>query len=142
MPKRKAIRLDDELAKELLAAFAQLVSEHVETHVQRGFLQRTGLARNRLFRLKRLPSSIDSGAGEMRFSFIELVRIANELGYSSLSEMITEIERESLERLRHKTPEIRRRHKAIGLASVFLNLTADEMDSIRQALEIVDGKPQ
>ena len=69
------------------------------------------------------------------------MRIARELGFSSLSELVARIERESLENLRSENPETTRRHKAIVLASVFLQLTPDEMDSIRQALEIVDGKP-
>ena len=134
-------RLDDELANEMLKAIAHLITAHVETHIQNTFLLRTGIARNRIFRLKRLRQSSDADPGEIRFSFTELVRIARELGYSSLSELVARIERESLENLRSENPETTRRHKAIVLASIFLQLSADEMDSIRKALEIVDGKP-
>ena len=141
MEERKPGRLDDELANEMLRALAQLITTHVETHIQNTFLHRTGIARNRVFRLKRLRQAPDSNPSEIRFSFTELVRIARELGFSSLSELVARIERESLEKLRSENPETTRRHKAIVLASVFLQLTPDEMDSIRQALEIVDGKP-
>ena len=141
MAEGKPGRLDDELANEMLRALAHLISIHVETHIQNTFLHRTGIARNRIFRLKRLRHSADSHPGEIRFSFTELVRIARELGFSSLSELIARIERESLVNLRSENPETTRRHKAIVLASLFLQLSTEEMDSIRQALEIVNGKP-
>ena len=141
MEERKPGRLDDELANEMLRALAQLISAHVETHIQNTFLNRTGIARNRVFRLKRLRQARDANTSEIRFSFTELVRIARELGFASLSELVARIERESLENLRSENPETTRRHKAIVLASVFLQLTPDEMDSIRKALDIVDGKP-
>ena len=141
MVEGKPGRLDDELSKEMLKTLAYLISDHVETHIQNTFLQRTGIARNRIFRLKRLRQAAEVDPGEIRFSFTELVRIGRELGFSSLSELIARIERESLENLRSEDPETTRRHKAIVLASIFLQLSVDEMDSIRQALEIVDGKP-
>ncbi len=141
MAEGKPGRLDDELANEMLRALAHLISIHVETHIQNTFLHRTGIARNRIFRLKRLRHSADANPGEIRFSFTELVRIARELGFSSLSELVARIERESLANLRSENPETTRRHKAIVLASIFLQLSTEEMDSIRQALEIVDGKP-
>ncbi len=139
MTELKPGRLDDEVGQEMLMSMAKLICGHVETHIQSAFLNRTGIARNRIFRLKSLLSPDEPDPGEIRFSFIELVRIARELGYASVSEMITVVERESLENLRSENPETLRRYKAITLASVFLQLTADEMDSIRHALNIVDG---
>ena len=144
MAEGKPGRLDDELANEMLRALAHLISIHVETHIQNTFLHRTGIARNRIFRLKRLRHSADANPGEIRFLFhgnwCEPAR-TRELGFSSLSELVARIERESLANLRSENPETTRRHKAIVLASIFLQLSTEEMDSIRQALEIVDGKP-
>jgi len=149
MKRQASDRMEEELAEEMLGSLATLISDHIATHVQSRFLQRTGIARNRIFRLRafqpepgKAPGSSKApvGArtpGEIRFSMIELLRIAHELDFSTVSEMVAQLEREALERLRTDDPDARRRHRAIELAANFLRLSQDELDCIRQALDIL-----
>ncbi len=127
------------VGREMVLGLARRVDEHVETHVQNVFIKRTGIARNRIFRIKdklKDPTSTE----EIRFSLPELVRIAGELRFPSLSAMIEDIEGEALRTLNQHTDETLRRRRSIELAAMFLKLSDSELERMREALDLVTSQ--
>ena len=132
--------LNETVAEEMVLGLARRIDEHVETHLQNAFIQRTGIARNRIFRIKDRLKSPDIKQ-EIRFSIPELARIAKELRYMTLTGFIEEVESEALRKLDRHTDETLKRRRAIELAAMFLKLSESEMEQIRTALELVSAPP-
>ncbi len=132
--------LNETVAEEMVLGLARRIDEHVETHLQNAFIQRTGIARNRIFRIKDKLKSPDIKQ-EIRFSIPELARIAKELRYMTLTGFIEEVESEALRKLDRHTNETLKRRRAIELAAMFLKLSESEMEQIRTALELVSAPP-
>ena len=132
--------LNETVAEEMVLGLARRIDEHVETHLQNAFIQRTGIARNRIFRIKDKLKSPDTKQ-EIRFSIPELARIAKELRYMTLTGFIEEVESEALRKLDRHTDETLKRRRAIELAAMFLKLSESEMEQIRTALELVSTPP-
>ena len=132
--------LNETVAEEMVLGLARRIDEHVETHLQNAFIQRTGIARNRIFRIKDKLKSPDIKQ-EIRFSIPELARIAKELRYMTLTGFIEEVESEALRKLDRHTDETLKRRRAIELAAMFLKLSESEMEQIRTALELVSAPP-
>ena len=132
--------LNETVAEEMVLGLARRIDEHVETHLQNAFIQRTGIARNRIFRIKDRLKSPDMKQ-EIRFSIPELARIAKELRYMTLTGFIEEVESEALRKLDRHTDETLKRRRAIELAAMFLKLSESEMEQIRTALELVSAPP-
>ena len=128
--------LNETVAEEMVLGLARRIDEHVETHLQNAFIQRTGVARNRIFRIKDKLKSPDMKQ-EIRFSIPELARIAKELRYITLTGFIEDVESEALRKLDRHTNETLKRRRAIELAAMFLKLSESEMEQIRTALELV-----
>lgn len=128
--------VDEIVAQRMVNSLAEIIDDHVESHVQSVFINRTGIARNRIFRIKDKVKNPNSSE-EIRFSVPELLRVARELRYSSLTSFIEDIESDALHSLDEHTDETTRRRKSIELAALFLKLSEGELDRIREALKLV-----
>lgn len=134
--KERDREIDELVAQRMVICLAELIDDHVESHVQNVFINRTGIARNRIFRIKEKIRNPDS-TEEIRFSIPELLRIAREMRYSSLTSFIEDIEADALHGLEQHTDETSRRRKSIELAALFLKLSDGELQRIREALDLV-----
>ena len=132
--------LDDRLAHELARALAGIIDQHLQAHTQSSFVRQTGITRSRVHRLRSLVRSGKRHPGEMRFSVIELVRIADALGYGTVGELVAKVERQALQVVGYDSTDARRRHLAAELSARFLRLSDDEIDSIQLALDVVRGR--
>lgn len=131
--------LHDPVGAAMVLAFARRIDQHVEVYVQNTFIRRTGIARNRIFRIRDRVANPDA-TEEIRFSLPELQRIAKELRYSSTTAMIEDIEGEALKEHDQETDETVHRRRSIELAALFLKLSESELDRMRQALELVTAR--
>lgn len=129
---------NDPVGEAMNLGLARRIDEHAATHVLNVFIKRTGIARNRILRIRdhvRNPTTRE----EIRFSMRELASIARELRYNSLCAMFEDIESEALRDLDQHTDETMRRRRSVELAAMFLKLSDSEIRQIREALEMVSA---
>lgn len=115
---------------------ARLIGEHMTSHVMSTFVARTGVARNRVFRIRDKLQDDDSDA-EIRFTVGELSRIARELRFESLTAMIEYVEHKALLDLDEHSHETVHRRQALELATKFMRLSEREVQVIQEAIDMV-----